>query len=108
MTRPLALHQITAMTADPADLLRIAAQVGCASVCLFTHVPQVALPDAKEGAHAFPMVTPDNQSHFRAVMAETGVGVSNIEFFPVSARVIAPMPPRAKPQAPTLPSTSPM
>lgn len=83
-SRPLALHQITAMTADPAGLLRIAAQAGCASVCLFTHVPQVAIPDAEAGAHTFPMVTAANLGTFRAAMAETGVGVSNIEFFPVA------------------------
>ena len=54
--RSLGLHQITAMEASPAELVSIAADVGCQQVCVFTYVPAVALPD-QSGAAAFPIVT---------------------------------------------------
>ncbi|MEO0033348.1 MAG: hypothetical protein RIS94_3106 [Pseudomonadota bacterium] len=81
MERELALHQITAMEASPAELVRIAAATGCTRVCVFTHVPG--------NAAAFPLITRETLPDMLAAMAETGVGVANIEFFPIAPDVPA-------------------
>lgn len=86
MTRPLGLHQITAMEASPVELVSIAREVGCQQVCIFTHVPVVGLPD-QEGGESFPLVTPAMQPQLLARLHECGVTVGNIEFFPVTADV---------------------
>lgn len=75
MTRPLALHQITAMAADPVALLSIAAEIGCQSVCVFTHLPNGGTP--------FPAIHQGNKTLVQQRMADTGVGISNIEYFPI-------------------------
>ncbi|MFA7586545.1 MAG: TIM barrel protein, partial [Novosphingobium sp.] len=83
MNRPLALHQITAMEASPAELVSIAAEAGCQSVCIFTHIPAVALPDGSESA-PFPLVTQDNVAEVKERLQATGIKVENIEYFPVA------------------------
>lgn len=82
--RRLALHQITAMTASPLELVALAAETGCQQVCLFTHVPAAALPDASDPV-AFPLVDRDNVGPLRRHLLDHGIGVGNIEFFPVVA-----------------------
>lgn len=77
--RPLALHQITAMEASPPDLLTIAGQVGCQHACVFVHLPTPGVP--------FPAVTASMLGEMRARMDATGVTVSNIEYFPLTAEV---------------------
>jgi sugar phosphate isomerase/epimerase len=73
----LALHQITAMEASPPELLSIAAEVGCSHACVFVHLPTPNVP--------FPAVTPEMVGEMRARMGATGVGVSNLEYFPLMA-----------------------
>ncbi len=77
--RPLALHQITAMEASPPELLSIAAETGCRHACVFVHLPTPGVP--------FPAVTGDMVPAMRARMEATGVTVSNIEYFPLTAEV---------------------
>lgn len=89
MQRELALHQITAMEASPAELVRIAGATGCRRVCIFTHVPEAALPDGSAAAAAFPLVTRDTLDAVKTAMQETGVGIGNIEFFPIAPDVVA-------------------
>jgi sugar phosphate isomerase/epimerase len=86
MVRPLALHQITAMEASPVELVTIAAAVGCQGICVFTHIPMIALPD-QHGTAAFPLVTEDMKPQLLACLRDQGVTVGNIEFFPVAADV---------------------
>ena len=86
MTRTLGLHQITAMEASPVELVSIAAAVGCQQVCVFTHVPDVALPEQR-GTVAFPLVTEAMLPSIRARLRDCAVAVSNIEFFPVAPDV---------------------
>lgn len=83
MERELALHQITAMEASPIELVSIAAAAGCQRVCVFTHVPGSGKSDGKNTS-AFPLITRDNLADMKAQLLETGVGVGNIEFFPVT------------------------
>jgi sugar phosphate isomerase/epimerase len=89
MERELALHQITAVEASPAELVSLAAVVGCQRVCVFTYVPATALPDGSAPGAPFPLVTRENLAEVKAAMAQTGVGVGNIEFFPIAADVPA-------------------
>jgi sugar phosphate isomerase/epimerase len=73
---PLSVHQLTALDAEPRALIEIAGGLGCASVCLFTHVPEVA-------RHIYPAVGAEDLAAVRAALAEAAVNVSNIEFFPL-------------------------
>ena len=72
----LSLHQLTALDAPPLALIDIAHALGCSSVCLFTHVPDAA-------RHIYPMVGPETLDEVKAALARTGLGVSNLEVFPL-------------------------
>jgi len=82
--RTLGLHQITAMSAAPVELVSIAAEVGCQQVCVFTHVPTAGLPDT-EIPMSFPLVTREDVRALQDRLRDCGVGVGNIEFFPVTS-----------------------
>lgn len=86
MTRPLALHQLTLMATAPADLVTIAAGAGYRHVCLFTHVPAVTLTGGG-GLSPFPVVTEADRRLLLARLRNTGVTVTNVEYFPVAADV---------------------
>ena len=73
--RSLGLHQITAMEAGPVGLVGIAAETGCSHVCIFTQLPK--------GITGFPVITQDNKRAFMDAVRDSGVGVANVEFFPV-------------------------
>jgi sugar phosphate isomerase/epimerase len=81
-SRPLSIHQITAMAAGPVGLVKIAADMGCDGVCIFTHLPGSA---ARSG---FPAVTEANKAAMKSALAAHNVIVSNIEFFPVTESVV--------------------
>lgn len=83
MTRPLALHQSTAIEASPARLVEIAAEVGCEEVGIFVNLPPYLVPGhpISPADFEFEIV---GQSHKRGLldrMRDLGVGVANIEFF---------------------------
>jgi len=80
--RPLALHQITAMEAGPVELVSIAAATGCQGVCIFTHSPRSPLPGMTT-SFAFPVVDQGNRDAMLERLADTGITVGNIEFFPI-------------------------
>jgi sugar phosphate isomerase/epimerase len=73
---PLSVHQLTALDAMPASLIELAGQNGCAHVCLFTHVPQVA-----QGR--YPLVTKAHVPDLLACMEGEGVSLCNLEVFPL-------------------------
>lgn len=83
MNRPLAIHQITVMDASPAELVAIAAAVGCQQVCVFTHIPAAAMPDGRKSS-PFPLITRADAEEVKAALAKHGVGIGNIEFFPIT------------------------
>lgn len=72
----LSLHQLTALDVAPIELVVMAGQLGCQSVCVFTHVPVVA-------RHVYPVVTPDMVGAMREAMRQADVGISNLEVFPL-------------------------
>jgi len=83
MARPLGLHQITAMEAEPPELIEIAHAAGYQEVCLFTHIPAI-YSSAEEGSEpSFPKVTATNKKDVLARLHDLGIAVANIEFFSV-------------------------
>ena len=83
MTPPLALHHFTLTDASPLELVTIAAEVGCGAVCLFVDSPADAAPGQDLPAVQFPAVTPALAGAMKARLADCGVVVTNIEFFPL-------------------------
>jgi sugar phosphate isomerase/epimerase len=72
----LSLHQLCALDAEPAELARAAARLGCAFVSLFTFVPAGL-------EHIYPRVEPDDAAQLRTIIDRCGVEVLNLEFFPL-------------------------
>jgi sugar phosphate isomerase/epimerase len=74
----LSLHHLTTLDVSPPELVDIAAVLDCGHVCLFTQVQA-------ETRSMFPAV---EDAAMAAAVAErcaaTGVGVHNLEYFPVS------------------------
>ncbi|RJG03334.1 sugar phosphate isomerase/epimerase [Noviherbaspirillum sedimenti] len=83
MSRSLALHQTTVMQCSPLELVAIAAEVRCDGVCVFVQVP--AKPGA--GRPAFPVVTQAMLPAMRARLRDTGIKVTNLEYFPLTPDV---------------------
>lgn len=76
MAFPLSLHQLTALDAPPDRLIRIAGALNCASVCLFTFVPEQA-------RHIYPLVERDDVPAIADALANAGVTLCNLEVFPL-------------------------
>lgn len=76
MAFPLSLHQLTALDAPPDRLIRMAGALGCASVCLFTFVPEQA-------RHIYPLVRLSDVPMIGEALAAGGVTLCNLEVFPL-------------------------
>ena len=77
MSNPISLHHVTVMEVSPAELISIAAELGCKHVCLFTHV-------APEAQGLFPCNW--DQAARREVKSrcnDTGVSAYSLEYFDV-------------------------
>lgn len=72
----LSLHHLTVLDATPARLVDLAADTGCAHVCVFTFIPPAA-------AGRFPVVASADVPDLRARMDDRGVSASNLEVFPL-------------------------
>jgi sugar phosphate isomerase/epimerase len=83
MARSLALHQTTVLQCSPPQLVSIAAETGCDAVCVFVQTPANPGP----GRPAFPRVTQATLPAMRARMRDTGIAVTNLEYFPLTADV---------------------
>jgi sugar phosphate isomerase/epimerase len=86
MARLLSLHHLTVLEADPAEAISIAAAAGFDQVCLFLYSPSQALPGRSKSS-SFPLVTETNKAEVLARLKQCNIGVSNIEFFPVTSDV---------------------
>jgi sugar phosphate isomerase/epimerase len=80
MTRPLGLHQLTAMDVGPLELIEIAGTCGYSHVSLFTNAPTVPIA-GQEGKFQFPTVTPELKGDVLARLGNLGLNVINAEFF---------------------------
>lgn len=76
MAFPLSLHQLTALDAPPDRLIRMAGALNCASVCLFTFVPEQA-------RHIYPLIERDDVPAIANALANAGVTLCNLEVFPL-------------------------
>ncbi|TGD73298.1 sugar phosphate isomerase/epimerase [Mangrovimicrobium sediminis] len=73
----LGVHQMCALEIQPLELVRIAAEVGCQEVSVVSQPLDPA-------NNIFPLVTADNIAALKQELAATGVGVANIEAFPIA------------------------
>lgn len=81
---PLALHQSTTPGVHPLDLVSIARQAGCQQICILTNWVQLAITNVP--AHLnFPIVKEVDKDAMLERLADDGVGVTNIELFPITA-----------------------
>ena len=81
--RALALHQITMRDIAPESLAYLAARHGFAHISLFTHVPPITLTGG--GKAAFPHVHAGNRTAVLQSLRDTGVAVTQCEYFPIRA-----------------------
>jgi sugar phosphate isomerase/epimerase len=82
MTRSLVLHQITAMDVAPPDFARMAAEAGCGQISVFTNCPDAVLP-GQSARLDFPTITPQIKQAMRTALADNGVKVAGVEYFPI-------------------------
>jgi len=81
--RTLALHQTTVLQCSPLELVAIAAELCCDAVCVFVQTQDHSGP----GRPVFPRVTHAMLPALRARLRDTGVTVTNLEYFPLTADV---------------------
>lgn len=74
----LALHHFTIVDASVAELIDIAATLACHQVCVFVD------EDVSTAAVSFPCITPANVKTVCQQLKDTGVIVTNIEYFPLT------------------------
>ncbi|AUW59554.1 xylose isomerase [Sphingobium sp. SCG-1] len=70
------LHPLNALEATPVELVRMAAELECSHVTIFTHVPEQA-------RGLFPLLERKDVDVFLEALAETSVTVGNLEVFPL-------------------------
>ncbi len=85
--RPIVVHQLNATGVSPAEFIRIVAATGCNLVTLFTFDGGDLVPRTNTGLSYPQPVTPENKAETLAALAETGVSVDGIEFFPLTEDV---------------------
>jgi sugar phosphate isomerase/epimerase len=88
MTRPpLIVHQLNATGISPAEFIRIVAANGCDQVTLFTYDGGDLVPRTNTGLSYPTPVTQANKRETLDALADTGVTVDGIEFFPLTDAV---------------------
>lgn len=84
MERTLVLHQITAMDVAPPEFARMAAEAGCDQISVFTNCPDAVLP-GQTARLDFPTITPQMKREMQAALADHGVRINGVEYFPILA-----------------------
>lgn len=87
MTRPIMLHQLCATGVDPADFVRLAAANDCPRVTMFAYNGNSTLPNANTGLSYPTPIAPEMAGEVRAALADGGVALDGVEFFPLTAEV---------------------
>ena len=85
--RPIVVHQLNAPGVTPAQFIRMVAATGCNFVTLFTFDGAGQVPRSNTGLSYPQPVTQENKAETLAALAETGVSVDGIEFFPLTEEV---------------------
>lgn len=87
MNRPIILHQLNAVGVSPSEFIRLAAANDCRQVSVFTFDGSDVLPRSNSGL-AYPQpVTADSRRDVSRALADTGVTLDGVEFFPLTAEV---------------------
>jgi sugar phosphate isomerase/epimerase len=87
MTRQLIVHQLNATGVSPAEFIRIVAANGVDQVTLFTYDGGDLVPRTNTGLSYPQPVTQANKRETLDALAETGVTVDGVEFFPLTEAV---------------------
>lgn len=87
MTRQIMLHQLNANGVSPAEFIRIAADCGCDRVTMFAYDGGHVLPRSNSGLSYPTPISAENKEEVRQALAETGVVLDGVEFFPLNADV---------------------
>lgn len=87
MTRQIILHQLNAVGVTPAEFIRLAADNDCGHVTVFAFDGGQVLPRSNSGLTYPTPVTADQKQAVRQALADTGVALDGIEFFPLTASV---------------------
>jgi sugar phosphate isomerase/epimerase len=74
--RRISLHQVTVRDLSPAELIRTAASLGCAHVCLFTQSPGADV--------SFPVVADQDVAELRQLMDGLGTSILSTTSFPLT------------------------
>jgi len=81
------LHQLNATGVGPAEFVRIAADAGCRRVTMFAYDGSDILPRSNSGLSYPVPITAESKEEVRRALAETGVALDGVEFFPLVAGV---------------------
>ena len=87
MARQIVLHQMTAPDLDPVALIRLAGTELCPAVSLFGFDGASVLPARNAGLGYPAAVTAANKSAVQQALADSGVAIDGVEFFPITAKV---------------------
>jgi sugar phosphate isomerase/epimerase len=87
MNRPIILHQLNATGVSPAEFVRLAADNDCRSVTMFAFDGGEVLPRSNSGLSYPTPVTAESKEQVRQALAENGVELDGIEFFPLTGEV---------------------
>lgn len=74
----LALHHFSLFDVTPELLVPAAAEAGYSAVCVF-----VQCPIDEQGKPLFSQLDDSNKQHFKSLLQDFAIGVTNIEFFPL-------------------------
>jgi sugar phosphate isomerase/epimerase len=87
MTRPIILHQMNAAGVEPADFVRLAADNACKAVTMFAYNGNATLPSTNTGLTYPTPISAESQDAVRGALADTGIALDGVEFFPITAEV---------------------
>jgi sugar phosphate isomerase/epimerase len=87
MTRQIILHQMNAAGVDPDLFVRLAADNDCKAVTMFAYNGNATLPSTNTGLTYPTPISAESKEMVRRALAETGVALDGVEFFPITAEV---------------------
>lgn len=87
MTRPLILHQLNAVGVTPAEFIGLAADNDCRRVTMFAYDGGHVLPRTNSGLSYPTPISADMKDEVRRALADGGVALDGVEFFPLTAEV---------------------
>jgi sugar phosphate isomerase/epimerase len=87
MTRQIILHQMNAAGVDPDAFVRLAADNACRTVTMFAYNGNATLPTTNTGLTYPTPISAESKDAVARALAETGVKLDGVEFFPITAEV---------------------